>query len=153
MEYDRAFTQLSRFAKSLVATEKDRVEYFVNGLKLSLQKDLALCELTSHAEALDKALRVEWVRDQMNADSKKKDQEHTHQEKDQEKKKRPYQDVGSGDQEVKKKKADPEDGMNAKTKCPKCGRQHDLAECPMITGACFHCKKLGHKAATCSGKL
>ena len=43
MEYDREFTKLSRFARSLVATEKDRVERFVNGLKMSLQKDLALC--------------------------------------------------------------------------------------------------------------
>ena len=68
MEYDREFTQLSRFARSLVATEKDRVERFVNGLKMSLQKDLALCEPSSHIEALDKALKAEWVRDQMNTD-------------------------------------------------------------------------------------
>ena len=68
MEYDREFTQLSCFARSLVATEKDRVERFVNGLRMSLQKDLALCELSSHAEALDKALKAEWVRDQMITD-------------------------------------------------------------------------------------
>ena len=59
MEYDREFTKLSRFARSLVATEKDKVERFVNGLRLSLQKDVALCELSSHAEALDKALKAE----------------------------------------------------------------------------------------------
>ena len=152
MEYDMIFTQLSRFAKNLVATEKDRVEYFVNGLKLSLQKDLALCELTSHAEALDKALKVEWVRDQMNANSKKKDQEYTHQGKDRDKKKRPYQDAGSEDQKVKERKADPDDGTNVRSKYPKCGRQHDLAECPMITGACFHCKEKGHMAANCLEK-
>ena len=62
MEYDRKFTKLSRFARSLVVTEKDKVERFVNGLRLSLQ-DLALCELSSHAEALDKALKAEWVRE------------------------------------------------------------------------------------------
>ena len=106
MEYDRAFTQLSRFAESLVATEKDRVERFVNGLKLSLQKDLALCELSSHAEVLDKALKVEWVRDQMNSDPKMKDQEHTQQKNEQDKKKIPYPDVGNGNQEVKKEKVD-----------------------------------------------
>ena len=48
IEYDREFTKLTRFARSLVATEKDKVERFVNGLRLSLQKDLALCELSSH---------------------------------------------------------------------------------------------------------
>ena len=68
MEYDKEFTQLSRFARSLVATEKDRVEHFVHGLRMSLQKDLALCELPSHAEALDKGLKAEWVQDQMNTD-------------------------------------------------------------------------------------
>ena len=59
---------MSRFARGLVATEKDRVERFVQGLRMSLQKDLALCELPSHAEALDKDLKAEWVRDQMNTD-------------------------------------------------------------------------------------
>ena len=63
MEYDREFTKLLLFAWSLVTTKKDKVERFVNGLKLSLQKDLALCELSSHAEALDKALKAEWVRE------------------------------------------------------------------------------------------
>ena len=59
MEYDREFTKLSHFARSLVVIEKDKVERFVNGLRLSLQKDLALCELSFHAEALDKALKAE----------------------------------------------------------------------------------------------
>ena len=98
-------------------------------------------------------MRVEWVRDQMNSDPKKEDKGHTQQKNDQDKKKRPYQDVDNKDQEVKKRKVDLDDGTNVRTKCPKCGRQHDIAECPMITGACFHCKKLGHKAATCLEKL
>ena len=36
IEYDREFTKLSCFAQSLVATEKDKVKRFVNGLRLSL---------------------------------------------------------------------------------------------------------------------
>ena len=73
MQYDRQFHKLSRFAKSLVATEKDKVKRFVNGLKMSLQKDLSVVELHSHAEALDKALKAEWVREQMGNDQKTRD--------------------------------------------------------------------------------
>ena len=36
MEYDREFNKLSRFAQSLVATEKDKVKRFLNGLRMSL---------------------------------------------------------------------------------------------------------------------
>ena len=70
MEYDKEFNKLSRFARSLVATEKDRVERFLNSLKLSLQKDLSLFALPTHAEAFNKALKAEWMREQMNTDLK-----------------------------------------------------------------------------------
>ena len=70
MQYDREFHKLSRFAKSLVPTEKDRMKRFVHGLKLTIQKDLALLDLKSHAEALDKALRLEMFHDQMDKEGK-----------------------------------------------------------------------------------
>ena len=73
LEYDREFNKLSKFARGLVATEQDRVEKFVGGLRMSLQKDLSLLVLSSHAEALDKALKAEWVREQMNNDQKSGD--------------------------------------------------------------------------------
>ena len=79
MQYDRQFHKLSRFAKSLVPTEKDRMKRFVNGLKLTLQKDLALLDLKNHAEALDKAPRLERIHDQMdkerNQEQKKRSSE------------------------------------------------------------------------------
>ena len=65
MQYDRQFHKLSRFAKGLVSTEKDRVERFLHGLKLTIQKDLVLFDPKSHAEALDKALRLERFHNQM----------------------------------------------------------------------------------------
>ena len=70
MQYDREFHKLSRFAKSLVPTEKDRMKRFVHGLKLTIQKDLALLDLKSHAEVLDKALRLEMFHDQMDKEGK-----------------------------------------------------------------------------------
>ena len=45
MQYDREFHKLSRFAKSLVTTEKDKAKRFVNSLKMSLQKDPSVVDL------------------------------------------------------------------------------------------------------------
>ena len=75
MDYDKEFNKLSRFAKSLVTNEKDRVERCLNGLKMSLQKDLSLFVLPTHAEALDKALKAEWMREMVIADYNEKDKE------------------------------------------------------------------------------
>ena len=132
MEYDKEFTKLSRFARSLVATEKDRVERFVNGLKMSLQKDLAMCELHSHAEALDKALKVEWVREQMNSDPKKDNKRQAPPKEGQEKKKGKW-----------------EKDQKSEVRCERCGRNHDVKDCHWTTGACFRCGDKGHKIADC----
>ena len=39
-------------------------------MKMSLQKDLLVVELPSHAKALDKALKVEWVREHIGNEQK-----------------------------------------------------------------------------------
>ena len=65
MQYNRKFHKLSRFAKNLVGTEKDRVERFLHGLKPTIQKDLAILDFSNHAEALDKALKVEMAHEEL----------------------------------------------------------------------------------------
>ena len=59
----------------------------MHGLKMSLQKDLALCDLPSHAEALDKAVKTEWVREQMKSDEKSGDKKRAQQDTRQQRKK------------------------------------------------------------------
>ena len=120
MEYDREFNKLSRFARSLVATEKDRVERFLNGLKISLQKDLSLFDLPTHADALDKALKAEWMREQLNSDLKTGDKRRAQQKNGQENKK------GKWAKEKRNEKG-----------CERCGRNHDVKDCRWSTGACF----------------
>ena len=89
MQYDRQFHKLSRFVKSLVSTEKDRVEKFLPGLRLTIQKDLVLVEPKNHAEALDKVLRLERFQDQMRKERKLKEKKISYdQEKVQEQNKR-----------------------------------------------------------------
>ena len=138
MEYDREFTKLSRFARSLVATERDRVERFVNGLRMSLQKDLALCELASHAEALDKALKAEWVRDQMNTDPRTGEKRKAQQ--------------GNRQGQKKGNWGNKKDGRKILGDCEKCRGSHPGKPCPRDTGGCFRCGELGHQIANCTKK-
>ena len=65
-QYDAEFHRLARFGPSLVTTEKDRAKKFINGLKLTIQKDLAICNIETYSEALDKALRIERSQNQLN---------------------------------------------------------------------------------------
>ena len=139
MEYDQEFTKLSRFARSLVATERDRVERFVNGLRMSLQKDLALCELSSHAEALDKALKAEWVRDQMNTDPRTGEKRRNQQGNRQGQKKGKWGNKKKDDRKVV-------------GDCEKCGRSHAGRPCPKDTGGCYRCGELGHQVINCTRK-
>ena len=52
----------------------------MNSLKMSHQKDLSLFELPTIAEALDKALKVEWMREQMNTEQKSGDKKRAYQD-------------------------------------------------------------------------
>ena len=65
MQYDRKFHNLSHFVTNLVGTKKDRVERFQHGLKPTIQKDLAILDFATHTKALDKALQVENVHNQV----------------------------------------------------------------------------------------
>ena len=140
MQYDRAFHKLSRFAKSLIATETDDVKRFVDGLRMSLQKDLSVVNLPSHAVVLNKAIKAEWARDQMKKEQKP------------EKKKRPYQESSNENHKDKKERTGHNNRSKSGGRCPKCKIKHKIEDCPIITGACFHCKEMGHKAVNCPMK-
>ena len=139
MEYDREFNKLSRFARSLIATDKDRVERFLNGLQMTLQKDLSLFMLPTHAEALDKALKAEWMREQMAEEQKT------------EEKKRSAPNDTPREKKVQEKKVRWTNAANVENKkgCGRCGRDHEMETCPWTTGACFRCGEKGHKIANC----
>ncbi|XP_027151966.1 uncharacterized protein LOC113780390 [Coffea eugenioides] len=61
-EYKSQFTRLSKFAPELILTEQRRVRRFIQGLNVEIQKDLAVAQINTFSEAVEKALRVENAR-------------------------------------------------------------------------------------------
>ena len=142
IQYARQFHKLSHFAKSLVSIEKDSVERFLHGLRLTIQKDLVLFEPKNHAEALDKALRLERFQDQMGKERKLKEKKRSY---DQEK-------VQKQNKRHKLTKLDQNPQPQQKVKCSRCGRNHHIKDCFLMKGICFQCKKPGHVVANCPEK-
>ena len=61
-EYESQFTRLSKFAPELIMTEQRRVRRFIQGLNVEIQKDLAVAQINSFSDAVEKALRAENAR-------------------------------------------------------------------------------------------
>ncbi|XP_027156852.1 uncharacterized protein LOC113758021 [Coffea eugenioides] len=61
-EYESQFTRLSKFAPELILTEQRRVRRFIQGLNVEIQKDLAVAQINTFSDAVEKALRVENAR-------------------------------------------------------------------------------------------
>ena len=64
-EYESQFTRLSKFAPELIVTEQRRIRRFVQGLNVEIQKDLAVAQLNTFSDAVEKAQRVESARFQV----------------------------------------------------------------------------------------
>ena len=58
-EYEVRFTQLSRYAPMMVATEKDRCRQFEEGLSYNIRSQLALSNLRTYQELKAATIRVE----------------------------------------------------------------------------------------------
>ena len=58
-QYYQEFNKLMRFELDQVSTENDRMKKFLNGMKLTLQKNLSTCEVETYGDLLDKALKRE----------------------------------------------------------------------------------------------
>nr|XP_027075956.1 uncharacterized protein LOC113699808 [Coffea arabica] len=61
-EYESQFTRLSKFAPELILTEQRRARRFLQGLNVEIQKDLAVAQITTFSDAVEKALRSENAR-------------------------------------------------------------------------------------------
>ncbi|XP_027150333.1 uncharacterized protein LOC113750571 [Coffea eugenioides] len=61
-EYETQFTKLSKFGPELVATEQRRVRQFVQGLNVEIQEALAVAQINTFTEVLEKVQRIEIAR-------------------------------------------------------------------------------------------
>ena len=139
MQYDRKFHKLSRFAKTLVNIGKDRVERFLHGLRPTIQKDLAIVDFVTHAEALDKALKIEMAYEELD----------NYQKREEKKRSKDHED--RTDPSCRQKVNEQNGKMNQKKEehCPRCGGDHQIDKCSQDRGVCFRCKKPGHKLKNC----
>ena len=72
-EYETQFTKLSKIAPELIATEQRRIRRFVQGLNVELQEVLAVAQINTFTEVLDKSQRIEITRAQVrNFNAKRK---------------------------------------------------------------------------------
>ena len=62
VDYEERFTKLSRFVPELVAIERRRIRRFIQGLNVEIQEGLAVTQISTFTEALEKAQRVESVK-------------------------------------------------------------------------------------------
>ena len=134
---------MARFAPSLVATEKDRIKRFLNGLRPIMQKNLASSNFSTYAELLNTALKLEQGYNQLHTYHNQGDKKRSHPESQQ-------QGQKSGERNNKKRwNHNQKSATKVNNKCAKCGRDHDVKNCPQATGACFKCGKMGHRIANC----
>nr|XP_027066068.1 uncharacterized protein LOC113691937 [Coffea arabica]XP_027066079.1 uncharacterized protein LOC113691946 [Coffea arabica] len=61
-EYESHFPKLSKFAPELIMTVQRRIRRFVQGLNIEIQKDLAVVQINTFSDTVEKALRVENTR-------------------------------------------------------------------------------------------
>ena len=143
MQYNREFHKLSRFAPRQIADEKDKVQRFFSGLRPLIQRDLSAWEFATHAELLDKALKVEEGHNQYD------------QYRNQGEKKRPHPANQSYGKKPEEKNQKRQWNHNRKQqtkngrKCADCGKDHETKECRRNNGACFNCGEKGHLSFNC----
>ena len=58
-EYETQFTRLSKFAFELVVTEQKRIRCFVQGLNVEIWKYIAVAQINTIGDVVEKAERVE----------------------------------------------------------------------------------------------
>ena len=62
VEYETQFTRLSKFDFELVVTEQKRIRCFVQGLNVEIRKYIAVAQINTIGDAIEKAEGVESAR-------------------------------------------------------------------------------------------
>ena len=64
-KYESHFTRLSKFPLELIVTEQRRIRRFIQGLNVEIQKNLAVAQVNTFIDDVEKAIQVENARFQL----------------------------------------------------------------------------------------
>lgn len=145
VEYDRKFSQLSRYADHLVDTDTKKAQRFEKGLRPEISCILAGLGQLTYAEVLDCAQKIEFQTSTNNVSRKSTDPTGAG--------KRKWGEGKPNNSNDNYKHVRTGEGPNYRNPgsaptCPACGRNH-MGACLLKRGVCFRCKQLGHHARNC----
>ncbi|XP_028092041.1 uncharacterized protein LOC114292318 [Camellia sinensis] len=139
-EYDRAFTELARYAPHMVDNEYRKARKFESGLRGPIQDRVNLLNMLTYAGVLDKSILAE-----ANLNSSQSLGEN-------QKKRQTYDNRQDQHDAKKKTNVDSSNNMNqeggTRPTCTSCGRQH-FGVFHRTSGACFECGEMGHHIKDC----
>ncbi|XP_028096545.1 uncharacterized protein LOC114296450 isoform X1 [Camellia sinensis] len=139
-EYDRAFTELARYAPHMVDDEYRKARKFESGLRGPIQDRVNMLNMPTYAGVLDKAILAEanLNRYQSSGEGQKKRQNYDNRRVPFNAKKRMSTDGSNNSNQE----------GNAKPVCTSCGKLH-FGVCRWATGACYECGEIGHRVKDC----
>ena len=152
-EYEQEFTKLSRFAPKMVATEEDKTECFVQGLKDGLRGLVHALEPSSYAAAFRAAVRIdsrageEYIKAVSSGPS-------SGQKRKFEQKAPEFPPKNRADRPIQHFRQQPSaSGLVEREKpvCGSCGKSH-WGKCLAGSGVCFRCGQEGHVSSRCPRK-
>ncbi|XP_028111212.1 uncharacterized protein LOC114309624 [Camellia sinensis] len=142
-EYDRAFTELARYAPRMVDNEYMKARKFESGLRGPIQDQVNLLDMPTYAGVLDKGLLAEanLNRSQSSGKSQRKRQTYDNRE----------EEADPNDAEERTEDDSPNNANQEGGTRPtyaSCGKLH-FGVCLRATGACFGCGERGHCIKDC----